>query len=81
MLTAIHLKFFILSDELGGFINEFESLFAQLNQMGDNSKMFEFHNDRPLLWIMGSVSSSGWFVATLRIGHTEKWFYKVSIAD
>lgn len=82
VLTTMYTKRFNpKSDNMGKFIDEFETLFSQLERMGTETKIPESHKAPLLLASMGTTSQLESTVAALRTKDTDELTWETVTSD
>lgn len=81
VLTAMYTKRFNYKQHLPTYIDEFESLFAQLERMGTDNEIPEFHKAPLLLSSMGNNSPLESTVAALRTKDTDQLTWEDVTSD
>ena len=81
VLTSVYSKRFEAKDNMPRYIDEFESLFSQLERMGKDAAIPESHKAPLLLASMGHYSPLESTVAALRIKDTEDITWEAVSAD
>lgn len=82
VLTTMYTKRFnSRKDNMGKFIDEFETLFAQLERMGPDTKIPESHKAPLLLASMGTTSQLESTVAALRTKDTDELTWETVTSD
>lgn len=81
VLTAMFSKRFCAKDDMPKYIDEFETLFAQLERMGPETKISESHKAPLLLASMGNSSPLESTFAALRTRDTDQLSWEAVSAD
>lgn len=75
--TEMFFRCFVSKEKMHCFEDEFESLFVQLEHMGNKTKILETHREPLLLAIMGNYSPSKSTVASIWTLDTDKLSWEV----